>query len=142
MKIERSALVIHSAEKMYQLVQDVPVYPQFLSWCTAAEVYEQTSAMQRASLTVAVAGIVQSFTTINKLHAGERVDMKLLDGPFIQLQGAWDFMQLGQAGCRISLKLDFEMRKSPVSLVFGAGFGRIADRLVDDFCRRADTVYI
>ena len=142
MKIERSALVVHSAAKMYQLVQDVASYPQFLSWCTATEVHEQTVAMQRASLTVAVAGIVQSFTTINTLHSGARVDMKLLDGPFNELQGAWDFAQLGQQGCRVSLKLAFEMRTSPVSLVFGAGCGRIADRLVDDFCKRADEVYI
>jgi ribosome-associated toxin RatA of RatAB toxin-antitoxin module len=68
--------------------------------------------------------------------------MKLLDGPFSDLQGAWSFSQLGDDGCRVNLQLDFVMRASPVSLVFGRGFGRIADRLVDDFCKRADEVYI
>ena len=142
MKIERSALVAHSAAKMYELVQDVPAYPQFLSWCTATKVHEQTTAMQKASLTVSVAGIVKSFTTINTLRTGERVDMQLLDGPFADLRGAWSFSPLGEDGCRVSLKLDFMMRTSPISLVFGVGFGRVADRLVDDFCNRADEVYI
>jgi len=126
---------------MYQLVQDVPAYPLFLSWCTATEVHEQTVEMQKASLTVSVAGVVQRFTTINTLYAGSCVDMKLLEGPFKDLKGSWHFAQLGEDGSKVSLKLEFEMRKGPVAKVFGKGFGKIADRLVDDFCRRADEVY-
>lgn len=141
MKIERSALVVHSAAKMYQLVQDVPAYPDFLSWCTATLVHQQTEQKQTATLTVAVAGVVQKFTTINTLYAGERIDMKLLEGPFKDLQGAWSFVQLGEDGCKVSLNLNFEMRRGPVASVFGKGFGKIADRLLDDFCKRADEVY-
>jgi len=141
MKIERSALVVHSASDMYQLVRDVPAYPCFLSWCTATLVHEQSDGMQTASLTVSVAGVIQQFTTNNTLHANERIDMQLLKGPFKNLQGSWCFDQLGGDGCKVSLKLDFEMRSGPVARVFGKGFGRIADRLLDDFCKRADEVH-
>jgi len=141
MKIERSALVTHSAEKMYRLVRDVPSYPQFLSWCTATIVHEQTIGMQKASLTVSVGGIVQHFTTINTLRPEECVSMKLLEGPFRALQGEWVFQRLGVDGCKVSLSLQFEMRSGPLARVFGKGFGKIADRLVDDFCKRADEVY-
>ena len=141
MRIERSALVVYSAAKMYELVQDVPSYPQFLSWCTATDVAEQTLIMQKATLEVSIAGVVQRFTTINTLHAGERVAMKLHAGPFRDLHGEWCFMQLGEEGCKVSLSLNFEMKKGPVAKIFGKGFGKVADRLVDDFCKRADTVY-
>jgi ribosome-associated toxin RatA of RatAB toxin-antitoxin module len=141
MKIARSALVTYSAMDMYQLVEAVPSYPQFLSWCTATEVHEQSSESQKASLTVVVAGIRQQFTTMNKLIRGERVEMNLFEGPFKNLQGQWCFVQLGQDGCKISLELDFEMNAGPMARVFGKGFGKIADRLVEDFCRRAETVY-
>ena len=141
MKIKRSALVTYSAMDMYKLVEDVPVYPQFLSWCTHTLVHEQGSDFQKASLTVVVAGIRQSFTTLNALHIGERVEMKLLEGPFKNLQGEWRFIPLGDAGCKICLELDFEMTAGPMSKLFGKGFGKIADRLVDDFCRRAEKVY-
>jgi ribosome-associated toxin RatA of RatAB toxin-antitoxin module len=141
MKIERSALVAHSAMDMYRLVRGVSSYPQFLSWCSATEVHEQTSEMQKASLTVVVAGIRQHFTTMNTLCSGERVEMKLLEGPFKNLQGEWRFVQLGEDGCKISLELDFEMTRGPVAAMFGKGFGKIADRLVDDFCKRAEKVY-
>jgi len=142
MKIERSALVTYSALDMFQLVADVPSYPQFLSWCTATKVHEQNTGMQKASLTVVVAGIRQHFTTLNTLRAGERLEMRLLEGPFRNLQGEWRFLQLGEDGCRISLELDFEMTNGPMAKMFGKGFGKIANRLVEDFCRRAEKVYV
>jgi ribosome-associated toxin RatA of RatAB toxin-antitoxin module len=141
MKIERSALVTHSALDMYGLVADVPAYPQFLSWCTASEVYEQSLDMQKASLTVMVAGIRQKFTTINTLSVGERVELRLLEGPFRNLQGEWSFIQLGQDGCKINLELEFEMMAGPMAVLFGTGFGKVANRLLEDFCKRAQVVY-
>ena len=141
MKITRSALVAHSAMDMYKLVEAVPYYPQFWSWCTSTLVHEQSSDFQKASLTVVVAGIKQSFTTVNTLFAGERVEMKLFEGPFKNLRGEWRFVQLGEDGCRISLDMDFEMTDGPLARLFGKGFGRISDRLVGDFCKRAEKVY-
>ena len=141
MKITRTALVTHSAMDMYQLVEAVSSYPKFLSWCTSALVHEQSNEFQKASLTVMVAGIKQSFTTLNTLFSGERVEMKLFEGPFKNLRGEWRFVSLGDDGCKISLQLEFEMNAGPVAKLFGKGFGKIADRLVDDFCKHADTVY-
>jgi ribosome-associated toxin RatA of RatAB toxin-antitoxin module len=141
MHIERTALVTHSAMDMYSLVADVPSYPQFLSWCIATAVHEQDSVAQKASLTVRIAGVTQQFTTINALSIGERVGMKLFEGPFRNLQGEWRFTQLGEAGCKVSLRLDFEMTGKLTSTVFGKGFAKVANRLVEDFCKRAETVY-
>lgn len=141
MKITRSALVTYSAVNMYKLVEDVPFYPQFLSWCTDTLVHEHSIEFQKASLTVVIAGIKQSFTTLNTLYPGERVEMNLLEGPFKSLQGQWRFLPLGEDGCKISLELDFEMSAGPMAKLFGKGFGKIADRLVDDFCMRAEKVY-
>lgn len=141
MKIERSALVTHSATDMYKLVADVLSYPQFLSWCTDTQVHEQTPETQKASLTVVVAGIRQQFTTFNTLNEGQRVELQLLKGPFRSLQGAWSFAQLGEDGCRISLHLEFEMIAGPMAILFGTGFGKVANRLLDDFCKRAEQVY-
>jgi len=141
MKIERSALVLFSAEKMYALVEDVPCYPQFLSWCKTAEMHEQTITSQKASLSVSIAGVEQSFTTLNQLKPGRCVEMQLLEGPFKDLVGRWLFTPLGQDGCKVSLMMDFHMAKGPLAGLFGRGFGKVADRLVDDFCKRAEEFY-
>lgn len=141
MKIERSALVSHSALDMYRLVQDVPAYPQFLRWCTHAEVHEQGPAHQLASLAVSVAGLEQRFMTRNELEPGESLSMQLVEGPFQTLNGRWRFRQIGDAGSSVSLVLEFEFRRGLISSTFQRGFKRIADHMVQEFCRRADDVF-
>ena len=89
-----------------------------------------------------VAGIKPQFTTINTLYVGERVELQLLEGPFRNLQGEWSFLQLGTDGCKISLQLEFEMTTGPMAVLFGTGFGKVANRLLDDFCKRAEQVYL
>ena len=141
MDITRSALVLHPALDMFRLAQDVPAYPQFLSWCVRSEVLEQTAEMQLATLTVKVSGVTQTFTTRNRLQPGERLTLSLVDGPFRNLAGEWRFEPLGANGSKVTLALDFSFSSRMLSSAFRRGFTHIADRLVGDFCKRADDVY-
>lgn len=40
--IQRSALLPYPAQALYDLVNDVARYPEFLPWCSAAEVLESS----------------------------------------------------------------------------------------------------
>ena len=40
--VQRSALVMHSDQTMFDLVNDVANYPQFMEGCQSAEVIEHT----------------------------------------------------------------------------------------------------
>lgn len=141
MKIERTALVTYPAMDMYRLVHDVPSYPEFLRWCTGAEVLEQDREQQLAALEVQVAGLQQRFTTRNRLEPGERLSMSLVEGPFRSLAGEWRFQPMGEAGSKVALVLNFDFRRGLVSSAFERGFARIGDHLVGEFCRRADQLY-
>lgn len=141
MEIKRSALVLHPAMDMFRLVQDVPAYPDFLTWCLSSEVHEQTAQQQLASLVVKVSGITQTFTTRNRFVAGERLTLSLVDGPFQHLSGEWLFEPLGVSGSKVSLVLSFDFSNRVLSSAFRRGFTHIADRLVSEFSKRADHVY-
>ena len=141
MEIKRTALVLHSAMDMFRLVQAVPAYPDFLSWCLRAEVHEQTQEQQLASLVVKVSGITQSFTTRNRFVPGERLTMSLVDGPFKQLSGEWLFESLGTTGSKVTLALNFDFSNRVLSAAFRRGFTHIADRMVYEFSKRADDFY-
>ncbi|MDX1459904.1 MAG: type II toxin-antitoxin system RatA family toxin [Xanthomonadales bacterium] len=141
MKIERSALVTHTALEMYRLVVDVDAYPRFLRWCKRAVIHEQGDDFQVASLVVSAAGLQQKFTTRNDLDHGRRLTMRLVEGPFQNLYGRWDFAPVGNAGCRVSLCLDFEFRRGLISSAFQRGFRGIADHMVQEFVRRADQLF-
>lgn len=141
MEISRTALVLHSAKNMYDLVHDVASYPQFLNWCTGARILEQTPELQLACLEISIAGWRQDFTTRNRLQAGERLCLSLVDGPFQHLAGEWNFQPLGDMGCKISLQLEFDFSGGLLNSAFRQGFAHVADRLVQDFSLRADRIY-
>lgn len=142
MKIERSALVSHSAGEMYALVHDVESYPEFLSWCTFAEVHEQTERHQLATLGVSVVGIEQRFMTRNRLEPGRRLALELEQGPFRALSGEWRFQPLGKEGSKVTLQLDFDFKPGLISSAFERGFRGIADHMVQEFVRRAQQLYV
>lgn len=141
MEIKRTALVLHPAMDMFRLVQDVPSYPEFLGWCVRSEVHEQTAEHQLASLVVKVSGVTQEFTTRNRFVPGELLTLSLVEGPFRNLSGEWRFQPLGDDGSKITLALDFNFSSRLLSSAFRRGFTHVADKMVSEFCSRADDVY-
>lgn len=140
-KVERSALVGHSAQQMFELVNDVDRYEEFLPWCGGSRVLERDESSYVASVDIAFKGIRKSFTTRNSATPGERIDVDLVDGPFRKLTGHWAFKDLGDEGSRIGLELEFDFAGGLIGRVLGPVFKIIADSMVDSFTREADKVY-
>jgi ribosome-associated toxin RatA of RatAB toxin-antitoxin module len=139
--IDRSALVPYTADEMYALVSDILTYPQFLPWCSGTQILSREGQGLSARIDFSVSSVSQSFTTSNQLKPGEEIAMQLVDGPFSQLEGRWRFEPLGDAGCKISLLLEYDFSSKMVSLVVGPVFNKIANTLVDAFQKRAVEVY-
>jgi ribosome-associated toxin RatA of RatAB toxin-antitoxin module len=142
--VHRSVLIWYSAEEMFRLVTDVAQYPKFLPWCDRATVLEQDDHGMRAEIGIAFGGIRQSFTTRNEHVAGRKVSMRLVDGPFSNLDGQWSFNPVGDAGqraCKVELDLNYGFRNAALAAVVGPVFDRIAGSLVDAFVKRAEQVY-
>jgi len=140
-KITRSALVSHTPEQMFELVNDFARYPEFLPWCGAARVLETTETTIVGELSIQKGSIRQSFATKNTLTPPERIDLSLVDGPFKSLSGHWRFEAVGDSACRVSLDLEFEFAGRLIAMAIGAIFSQIAGSLVDAFCDRADQLY-
>ena len=139
--IQRSALVAYSAGAMFDLVNDVAAYPQFLPGCADSQVLDPSESHMKASLLVSKAGIKQWFTTLNTLEPARRIDMRLVDGPFKQLSGGWTFSPLSDDACKIALNLDFEFSNRLTEMAFGKVFSGLATSMVNAFTERARSVY-
>lgn len=139
--IKRNALVSYSARQMFELVNHIEDYPRFLPWCRQAQILHQDEKVIEASLEIAWSGIHKSFTTRNHLTPFEKIEMKLVTGPFRHLDGTWQFIQLGDQGCKVCLDLEFELTGNIVDRVFQPIFNHIANSLVDAFCKRAVEIY-
>ncbi len=140
-RIQRSALLPYPAQALYDLVNDVASYPQFLPWCRASEVLEVSETHMLASLEVAKGSIGQRFVTRNVLQPGQRIEMNLQEGPFTSLNGVWEFKALGDKACKISLDLTFDYAGPLVRATLGPLFNQAANTMVDAFCQRAKQLY-
>ena len=135
--IKRSALLPYSAEFMYQLVNDIEAYPDFLPWCGGARVMHANDESMEASILISKTGMNHWFSTRNRLTPNQRIEMTLLEGPFERLDGTWRFSELADSGCKIELELDFETRRGLAAKLISPAFTAIANTLVDAFCSRA-----
>lgn len=136
-RIERTALVRCSAQRMFVLVNEVEGYPQRFAWCDAAIVAERDASSMLARLDLRISGVRASFSTRNAWIENEQIDLSLVEGPFRALNGGWRFVALADDACRVSLTLDFEFAGRLVGSALASGFRGLADRLVDDFVAAA-----
>lgn len=144
--VRKSVLLWYSPREMYDLVTDVQAYPQFLPWCSKAEVVEAHDDGVTARLSLAYMGVQHAFTTRNVHQAGQSVAVQLVDGPFSRLEGHWRFHPLGRPGsdqtaCKIEFDLAYAFSSVALEAVVSPVFDRVANTLVDSFVRRAEGVY-
>lgn len=139
--VQKSALVKFSARQMFDLVDDIESYPQFLPWCSGSRILKRQGNIVEGQIDIAKAGFHKSFTTRNVVDPGGRITISLLDGPFKSLEGFWNFMPLREDASKISLDLEFEIASAFASLAFGPVFNQICNTMVSSFTQRAKTVY-
>ena len=147
--VRKSVLLWYSPEEMYKLVTDVEAYPEFLPWCSSAEVLAQHDDGVTARLGLAYMGVRQSFTTRNTEVPGRSVSLRLVDGPFSQLEGTWAFVPLGRVdvgtaaprACRIDFELRYAFAGVALEALVSPVFDKIANTFVDSFVRRAEAEY-
>lgn len=138
--VSKQALVPHTAEQMYQLINQVEHYPLFLPWCQATEILSQSAQEMKAKVKIAKGPVTKSFITHNTMQPNQEVTMKLVEGPFKRLFGTWRIDDHEQ-GCEISFYLEFEFSSPLLSLTFGPIFNQATQTMMSSFLQRANELY-
>jgi ribosome-associated toxin RatA of RatAB toxin-antitoxin module len=139
--ISRSALVEYSTQQMFDLINDIASYPQFMPGCLGADIISQTDEVVEARLTLGKSGIQQSFVTKNVLSPPTMMVMHFVEGPFKVFEGRWQFDELSDSACKVTLHLEFQFSNPILAMTLGAKFERNANRQVDALCERAEHIY-
>lgn len=140
-RINRTALVPFSAERLYSLVLDVGAYPDFLPWCGGAEVYAQNDQQQDAAVTIRKGPLNTRFRTLNALTPGQAISVSLTEGPFRKLKGHWQFTALSPDACKVEMDMQFEFSLGPAGLLLKPVFTEVCDSLLQAFINRAHDLY-
>ncbi len=145
-EISRSAITPYSAEAMYDLITDVESYHTFLPWCNESKILSSsdTGAEQEvvACLGLAQGALTGHFTTRNRGVRPTSITLTLVEGPFSELEGEWRFEPLGEAGCKLELKMRFAFSNPLKDMLLGAFFEQTCNKLVDAFVKRAAEIYV
>ena len=126
---------------MYDIVEDIESYPEFLPWCAGAHVRERTAGRTVATLEVGMPPLRQSFTTENTNVPGKSIDMRLLHGPFRKFDAHWKFATLGTGTARIEFTIAYEFADRILAVALNPLFEGIASTMVGAFTRRAEQLY-
>lgn len=140
-KVEKTVLVMHSAEEMFNLVDAVEDYPSFLPWCGKTSLLERTESTTSATLHIHYRGIKQHFTTTNSKVFPGSMDITLKDGPFKHLEGDWRFIELKPDACKIEFRLQYEFANNLLEKLISPVFSYIAATFVDSFVTQADKIH-
>ena len=136
----------YTAQQMYDLVADVPQYPKFLPWNSAARIRSREVTPEGEVLD---AELVISFKVFREkfgsrvvlVPARHRIETEYLDGPFRRMQSTWAFRDLPAGGCEVDFRVDFEFRNAILQAVIGVVFNDAMHRIVRAFERRAAELY-
>ncbi len=139
--IEQQALVMHSAKDMFDLVNNIKSYPDFLPGCVGSWIEEKQDNWLQARLELKKGGIRQYFTTRNTITNDHRIEMELVEGPLSSLNGYWLFTALSEKACRINLHLTFSIDNPLLRMTAGPLFEQLTGTMVNAFCKRADQIY-
>jgi ribosome-associated toxin RatA of RatAB toxin-antitoxin module len=139
--VEKTVLVAHSAEQMFNLVDRVEDYPEFLPWCGGASVTKLDESRVHATVHINYHHLKQSFTTENVRTSPSRIDMTLQHGPFKHLDGSWRFIPLNDSACKIEFTLHYDFSSKLLEKVVGPVFHYIANSFVDAFIHEAEKAY-
>jgi ribosome-associated toxin RatA of RatAB toxin-antitoxin module len=151
-RVDRSVLVPYSCAQMYALVRDVERYPRFLPWCSASQVQgvaapapgagvPGTDDVIEARVDLSYLGVHSYFVTRNVHRFPYSIVLTLVDGPFRELRGSWNFHALGEHACKVTLELEYRFAAGLLGRVVAPVFERIANSLIDAFARRAQDLY-
>ena len=138
MLIKKSAFVFYSQKEIFQLIDDVEHYPDFLPWCAGSKVIKRTKKITEATIEINFKGVKQSFTTRNLKKPFEIMEINLVDGPFKKLTGSWKFTNIDKKSCKIELSLMYEFNNLILEKLIGPIFNIIANTFIDEFIKEAD----
>lgn len=139
--VKKSVLIERSSQQMFDLVDRVEDYPQFLPWCSHIHCEYRDERKTVATLHINYRSVKSHFTTANDKESPLWMKITLVDGPFRRLDGLWRFKPLSADACKIEFQLSYEFSSRMFEKAIGPVFSQIANTFVEAFVKRANEVH-
>ena len=122
---------------IFKLINNVDRYSEFLPWCSDSVILNDSASEMTAEIEITGKPIKWKFKTKNKYQENEIIKIKLVDGPFKNLEGYWKFHQIDQYNTNVSLFLEYEFSSKIIELSLKPIFSTIMSSILDSFISEA-----
>lgn len=139
--VVRSALMLYSAQEIFELVNDVASYREFIPFCIASEIITASSTEMQARIAFSRMGMSQSLITRNVFVPHSEIAIEFVSGPFEFLRGRWEFTELHASACKVNFIVDFQLQAKFLQFAAASAINQGVGQTVDAFQRRAAQVY-
>ena len=133
--------VPHLADRMFDLVSDLPSYPRCIPNCKDMQVKRDDSAegdVRFARMTIQFGPVTQAYTSrVEADRSSHTIVAKAVDGPFSYLDSKWTFEPEG-TGTRIRFDIDFKISNPMIAAVAEPAFAAKQEQILDAFVEEAD----
>ena len=137
----KSVIVNFTQVQMFNLVNDVDKYQDFLPLCSSSTVISRNHNSMLASLSFQYGLINCSFTTQNYLVEQQAIKMDLVKGAFKSLSGSWQFIAQTDGKCKVQLEVSFLSTNKLVQLTLTKSLDKAINLVINAFVDRAYKVY-
>ena len=138
-------IIPFAPRQIFDLVADVPRYPEFLPWCTAARVRTQEGPnVEVDELAIGFGPLHERFVSRVTKCTDDADDLRIdtigVEGPFKLLGSHWEFKP-HDTGTEIVFALEFEFRSRLLQHTMRVLFAEAVRRMVAAFEARARQLY-
>jgi len=137
-----------SCSQLYQLVQDIESYPEFLPWCSAARIIQADKKNMVAELLIHFASIHEKYTSKIILSPPKEekskceIQVQLIEGPFKSLNNQWAFEFDKEAKrTKVTFDIEFEFQSKLLQKMIGFMFESALVKMIGSFEERAKKIY-
>jgi ribosome-associated toxin RatA of RatAB toxin-antitoxin module len=122
---------------IFNLINNIEEYPKFLPWCKKTEVTKESENSQIGKIFISKSFINWSFSTKNIIIRNKSISLSLIDGPFDQLDGSWNFKKIDDNNTLVSLEINYKFKNSLIELSIEPIFTTIMNSILESFIDQA-----
>lgn len=138
--------LVHSPQRMFDLVADVERYPDFVPLCEDIVVVNRAETPEgerlAVDMTVGYKAVRETFRSLVDLdRKAMRITVRSTERPFASLENLWTFAENPSGGCRIDFVLEYRFRSRALQMLMGTMFDKAFSKFAAAFEARADEIY-
>ena len=124
-------------QTIFNLINDIQSYPNYLPWCTDTKVVKESDNVILGKIYISKSFIKWDFTTKNTVVQNRSISLEFVDGPFENLDGKWLFTSLDDHNTKVSLEINYKFKSSLIELSIEPIFTSIMNSILKSFVQQA-----